>query len=100
MFGLDERYDRLSKNFSLNSGILYLLSFALPCFLAAFEGNLGSRNHDSLWYAGAITLLIGVIGILHAVQIIRAVVRRLVAESSSPGTPRLASETWDGTDPN
>ena len=81
MASLSERYDRFANQFSLNGAILYLLFYSFMCGLAAAFLRAAIHTSDSFYLAtGFLMLAIGVGGIFHAVQVIHAVVRRLIAE--------------------
>lgn len=78
-----QHYDKLAaRYFNLDGAILYLLFYAFLFFLGVLELRAASRVPDKFYgYAGTLTLLLGVFGIFHAWQVIRAVARQL---SGSP----------------
>lgn len=81
-------YDRSARNFNLDGAICYLLFFAFMLFLGVTELKAASRTSDSFYgYAGSVTVLGGALGIFHAWQVIRSVVRRLQSEARSTTNP-------------
>lgn len=75
---MHRHYEKFAAKFNLDGAICYLLAYAFLLFLGVLELRLASRTADKFYeYAGTITVVLGVFGIFHAWQVIRAVARQL-----------------------
>jgi len=82
MESLRNFYDRFALKFELNGAILYLLLFVLLCGLGVLQTRHWARVHDETdLVLGFCSQFIGIVGIFHAAQVIRAVVRRERSQS-------------------
>ena len=70
-------YDRFTANFTLAHGFVYLASYVLLSCIGVLNIRRYFRAHDTFsMFLGPLALLVGVTGILHALQIIRTVAGR------------------------
>jgi len=74
-------YDKLARNYSLNWAIALSLVFAFYTCIGIFQFLKYFHDHDTFYmFAGPFNTLIGAAGTFNGIQVIHAVVRRLVAE--------------------
>jgi len=85
------RYDHLAKISSLNWAIACAVGCPFYFCLGLSQWLKYFRGHDSFYmYLGPINMLLGLLGIVHGVGLIHAVVRRLVREGREPGSGELS----------
>jgi hypothetical protein len=81
MENLEAYYGKTATHYTLNWAILSLLLWAFMGCLGILRVVAPIPGHGGSWLFSAGYLLLGVVGIFNSVQIIHAVVRRLIAES-------------------
>jgi hypothetical protein len=75
-------YDRRARTATLNLPIFFILVCAFFSFLGLNQIKICIRTSDhDLLSIGEVFLAIGVLGVIHSVLLIHAVVRRLVVEA-------------------
>jgi hypothetical protein len=81
-----EHYDRFSGHFSRFGAIFYLFFYVFLCCLGTLEIR-GVRGPDGAWFLwmGPLTLLLGVGGVIHAVQVVCGVERRIASRPKETG---------------
>ena len=88
---LHRHYDKLARKASLNQALTITLMFAFYCSTGLFQVLYYFKQRDSFYLViGPINILLGMVGILSGVQMIHAIVRRLVAESHGALPPSPA----------
>jgi len=89
---VSRRYDRVCKKQTLNSPIWLIVSFTLLWSVGPFQIIKFFKDHDSFYlYAGICNMTMGTFGIWNGYQMLRAVVRRLVAEARNPASEAQCS---------
>jgi hypothetical protein len=67
----------MAADFSLRGATLYVLFFAFILFLGVLELRKTFEPGDHFYaYSGALTVFIGMIGILHSIRILHGVIHR------------------------
>jgi len=70
-------YDRFSADLTLAHGFVYLASYVILSCIGVLNVRGYFRTHDAFsMLFGPLALLVGVVGILHALQVIRTVAHR------------------------
>jgi hypothetical protein len=79
---LQPYYDKLARTYSLNWAIALSLVAACYGFLGLLQSLRYFENHQSFWLIfGPFNFFLGSMGVFQGVNVIHAVVRRLIAES-------------------
>jgi uncharacterized membrane protein HdeD (DUF308 family) len=82
MEGIRRYFDRISRRWTLESAVLFILASTFVCASGILEIIVSRREGDQFsLYWGVCMAAIALLGVLLSSQVIRAVVRRQKAES-------------------
>jgi hypothetical protein len=85
MMIFETHFDRVARRYTLNKAILVLVFWPAYFAIGALTFFWYFRQHDPYYlYAGPINIVLSLLGTLHAVGVLHAVVRRLLRQAPQP----------------